>query len=124
PALGHPAFGNFAGGLSFLSPATGLLRALDLAVNEYQGGSQDFIGAWDPATGQLRPNFPRQMNDLQFLTGPSVADIDGRPGEELVAGSASLDLAAYNGLGLPVSDRWPKLTGDWTVANPLIGQWG
>lgn len=124
PAVGHPAFGNFAGGVSFLAPSTGVIRALDLAVNEYQAGGQDFISAWDPASGQFRVNFPQQMNDLQFLTGPSVADIDGLPGEELLAASASLDLQAYNGLGAPVSDAWPKLTGDWTVANPLIGSFG
>lgn len=121
PAVGHPAFGRFGGGVTFLAPSTGVIRALDLAVNEYQGLGQDFMGAWNPATGQFRPNFPQQMNDLQFLTGPSVADIDGRPGEELLAGSAYLDLQAYRGDGRPVSDAWPKLTSDWTVANPLIG---
>ncbi len=62
-------------------------------------------------------------NDLQFLTGPSVADIDGQPGEEMVEGSASQDFEAYNGAGTPVSG-WPKLSTDWTVANPLIGTFG
>ena len=40
------------------------------------------------------------MNDLQFLTGPSVGDIDGNgQTEEVVGGSASLDLQAYDGNG-------------------------
>jgi hypothetical protein len=39
-------------------------------------------------------------------------------------GRASLDLEAFDGNGQPVSDRWPRLTGDWTVANPLIGTFG
>ena len=43
------------------------------------------------------------MNDLQFITGPSVADIDGLPGEEIVGGSASLDLFAFNAAGAPAS---------------------
>jgi hypothetical protein len=64
------------------------------------------------------------MNDLQFLTGPSVGDIDGNASnEEIVGGSASLDLQAYDGSGRPVS-RWPKLTSDWTIADPLLGPWG
>jgi hypothetical protein len=64
------------------------------------------------------------MNDLQFLTGPSVGDIDGNPSnEEIVAGSASLDLQAYDGSGGRVG-HWPKLTSDWTIANPLLGSWG
>lgn len=124
PAVGHPAFGDMGDGLSFFAPAAGVLRALDLAVNEYQTGGQDFIGAWNTQTSQFRPNYPQQMNDLQFLTGPSIADVDGLPGEEVVAASASMDLQAYNAAGAPPSTAWPKLTGDWVVANPLIGSWG
>jgi hypothetical protein len=124
PAVGHPAFGNFAGGISFLSPAAGLLRALDVVFPEYQNGSQDFVGAWDASSGQFRPGFPARENDLQFLTGPSVADIDGQAGQELLAGSAYLDLQAYNGQGAPASASWPKLTSGWMVANPLIGSFG
>jgi hypothetical protein len=122
PALGEPAFGDFAGGISFLAPATGLIRALDLALPEYQGG-QDLLGAWDVKSGQFRPGFPSPVNDLQFLTGPSVADIDGKPGEELVGGSSSLDLNALTSTGAAVPG-WPKLTTDWTVANPVIGSFG
>jgi hypothetical protein len=124
PAVGHPAFGNFAGGTSVLMPVTGLLRALDVVFPEYQPNSQDFVGAWDTSTGTFRAGFPARMNDLQFITGPSVADIDGQPGEELLAGSAYLDLQAYNGQGQPASGAWPKLTSGWMVANPLIGSFG
>ena len=124
PAVGHPAFGDFAGGTSFFVPAAGVIRALDLGVNEYQGG-QDFVAAYDPATGQFRPGFPSPVNDLQFLAGPSVADLDGLPGEEVLGGTASLDLYAMNSAGASFDPAgWPKLTGDWTVANPgrrLIG---
>jgi hypothetical protein len=125
PAVGLPAFGDLGGTQpSFVAPVAGLLRALDLVVPDYQVGGQDFTAAWDATTGQMRPGFPAQENDLAFLTGPAVADIDGLPGEEIVAGTASLDLQAFNALGQPVSNAWPKLTGDWTVATPLIGQFG
>jgi hypothetical protein len=122
-AVGHPAFGNFAGGISFLAPTVGIKRALDLAVNEYQGG-QDYLGAWDATTGQFRPNFPGLVNDLQFLSGPSIGDIDGQPGEEMVAGTAHLDLQAYNGSGNDATPNWPKLTSDWTVSNAALGSFG
>ena len=69
-----------AAGVSFLAPAAGLRRALDAAVNEYQQGSQDFVGAWSTRDGRFRPGFPAVVNDLQFLTGPSVADLDGQAG--------------------------------------------
>ena len=48
---------NFAGGVSFLAPTAGLLRSLDVALPEYQGG-QDFLAAWDVSDGQFRPGFP------------------------------------------------------------------
>ena len=120
PALGHPAFGDLGGGPSVLAPVIGLIRALDIAAPEYQGG-QDFLGAWDTLTAQQRPGWPTPVNDLQFLTGPTTADIDGKPGQEVLEGTASLDLQAFNVLGLPASPAWPKLTGDWTVTDPLVG---
>jgi hypothetical protein len=123
PAVGLPAFGDLGGASpSFVAPAAGAVRAADVAVPDYQGG-QDFIGAWDSTLGQFRPGFPATMNDLQFLTGPAVADIDGLPGEEVIEGSASMELAAYSAAGTPVPG-WPKLTGDWTVATPLVGTFG
>jgi hypothetical protein len=124
PAVGHPAFGDFGGGVSFLAPAAGLRRALDAAVNEYQQGSQDFVGAWSTRDGRFRPGFPAVVNDLQFLTGPAVADVDGQAGEEALGGTASQDLYALRADGRPVSAAWPKLTSDWMVANPLIGSFG
>jgi subtilase family protein len=124
PAVGHPAFGNFAGGVSFLAPTAGLRRALDAAVNEYQQGSQDFAGAWSTRDGRFRPGFPAVVNDLQFLTGPSVADLDGQAGEELLGGTASQDLYALRADGRPLSQAWPKLTSDWMVASPLVGSFG
>jgi hypothetical protein len=122
-AVGHPAFANFGGGMSLVAPVAGLIRALDLVANEYQIGGEDYVTAWDPGTGGVRPNWPQRENDLQFLTGPSVADIDGQPGGELLEGSAYLDVQAYTSQGTPVA-KWPKLTSDWMVANPLIGTWG
>lgn len=98
--------------------------ALDAAVNEYQQGSQDFIGAWSTRDGRFRPGFPAVVNDLQFLTGPSVADLDGEPGEELIGGTASQDLYAVRADGRPLSQAWPKLTSDWMVAHPLVGSFG
>ena len=40
-------------------------------------------------------------------------------------GGSSEDLAAFNVAGQPASPlTWPKVSTDWTVANPLIGSWG
>jgi Subtilase family len=121
--VGHPALGRLGGSISFVAPATGLIRALDLSLNEYQGG-QDFMGAWNASSGAVRPGFPSPTNDLQFLTGPSVGDVGGSAGEEVVGGTSSLDLHAFSANGREASSAWPKLTADWTAANPLLGAFG
>jgi hypothetical protein len=123
-AAGSPSFGALTPGASpsIVAPAAGAIRALDLGANEYQGG-QDFSMAWNSETSAPQPGFPAEVNDLSFLTGPSIADIDGVPGEEVVAGTASFDLNAFSAAGTPVAG-WPKLTGDWTIANPTIGSFG
>ena len=123
-AVGYPAFGSFDGTtIDFFTPETGLIRALDVALNEYQGG-QDFIGGFDPATGQELPGYPAEVNDLQFLTGPVVGQITASGGQSVIGGTASLDLAAFTAQGAPASTAWPKLTGDWTVATPTLGSFG
>jgi hypothetical protein len=123
-AVGYPAFGSFDGHtIDFFAPQAGLLRALDQALNEYQGG-QDFIAGWDPATAQPLPGYPAEVNDLQFLTGPVVGQITAAPGQAVIGGTSSLDLAAFNAAGLPASPAWPKLTGDWTIATPTLGSFG
>jgi len=123
-AVGYPAFGSFDGHtIDFFTPEAGLLRAVDLLLNEYQGG-QDFIGGWNPSTAQPLPGFPAEVNDLQFLTGPAVGQITAGSGQDVIGGTASLDLAAFNAQGLAASAAWPKLTGDWTIATPTLGSFG
>ncbi len=122
PALGEPLFARVGGKLAFVSPAVGLMRALDLAAPEYQGG-QDYIAAWDPSSGGFLSGYPTGVDDLQFLTGPIGGDIDGKPGEEVAGGTAYLDLDAFDAGGNPVSG-YPKLTTDWMVATPVLGTWG
>ncbi|MGI8557351.1 MAG: hypothetical protein ACR2ND_03410 [Solirubrobacteraceae bacterium] len=125
PAVGNPALGTLDGStLDVFAPVTGLQRALDVVAPDYQGG-QDFIGAWNATSGQYRLGFPSPVNDLQFLTGQVVGDILGQGAQQqVIGGTASLDLQALNSLGLPASSSWPKLTGDWTVATPLLGSFG
>jgi hemolysin type calcium-binding protein/VCBS repeat protein len=126
PAVGSPAFADIDGtGLNLVAPAAGLIRALDVALPEYQPVGQDFLGVWNVnGLGQIRPGFPQPVNDLQFLTGPSVADIDPSvPGQEILEGTSSMDLNAFTALGAEVPG-WPKMTTDWTIANPTIGSFG
>jgi hypothetical protein len=122
-AVGHPAIGPLADGPGFFAPAAGVLRAADVVLPEYQGG-QDYLAAWSARTGRQEATWPRPVNDLQFLTGPSIADIDpSSEGEEILDATAHNDLQAFTPAGTDVAG-WPKLTGDWSVAVPTIGTWG
>jgi hypothetical protein len=123
PAFGHPAFGKVAGQDAFLAPAAGLQRAIDVVLPDYQGG-KDYLVAWQTLSGRIAPGWPAEMNDLQFLTGPALADVDGVTGDEVLAASANDDLQGFTGAGTDISTSWPKLTGDWTVSVPAIGAFG
>jgi hypothetical protein len=126
PAVGEPAFGTLDGvSTDIFAPAAGLLRSLDIAASDYQKGGQDFIGGWQANTGQFSPGFPAVDNDLSFITGETIGDVTGEaPKQEVIAGTASLDLQAYNGAGAPAGTAWPKLTGGWMVATPTLGSLG
>jgi hypothetical protein len=126
PAVGEPAFGSLDGSTTTLfAPAAGLLRALDIVAPDYQRGSQDFIAAWNPETSQFAPGWPAVDNDLSFITGEVIGDVTGEaPKQEVLAGTASLDLQAYNAVGGAASSAWPKLTGGWMVATPVLGSLG
>ena len=123
-AFGQPAFGELAGGTAFRAPGAGVMRAADVVLPEYQGG-QDYLVAWDlqQPQGTIKQGWPATTNDLQFLTGPSVADISPVPGEEVVEGSAHDDFQGITSVGAK-APGWPKLSGDWAVANPAIGSFG
>jgi len=126
PTVGEPAFGTLDGTTtSMFAPAAGLVRALDVVAPDYQKGGQDFIAGWNANSGQFSPGFPALDNDLSFITGETIGDVTGEaPKQEVLAGTASQDLQAYNGAGAAASSAWPKLTGGWTVATPVLGSLG
>jgi hypothetical protein len=126
PAVGEPSFGTLDGSTTdVFAPIAGLIRALDVVAPDYQKGGQDFTAAWNGNSGQFAAGFPAVNNDLSFITGQVVGDVTGAaPTQEVLAGTASNDLEAYNAEGASASTSWPKLTGDWLVATPILGSLG
>jgi hypothetical protein len=126
PTVGEPAFGTLDGTTTdMFAPTAGLIRALDVIAPDYQKGGQDFTASWNATTGEFAPGFPAVNNDLSFITGQVVGDVTGgAPAQEVVAGTASQDLEAYDAAGAPAGPEWPKLTGDWLVATPVLGSLG
>jgi hypothetical protein len=125
-AVGYPSFGSLDGStITMFDQGAGLIRALDVAVNGEQKGGQDFILGWNPSSGQFATGYPAVVNDLGFLTGETTGDVTGNaPQQEVLGGTASLDVQAFNSAGQPASSAWPKLSGDWMVATPTLGSFG
>ncbi|GAC1442405.1 MAG: hypothetical protein NVSMB55_13040 [Mycobacteriales bacterium] len=132
PAAGGLALTDLAGTgkLQIAAPAVGLGKLVDLILPDDQVLSDNHLAVYDPtrngARGQL-PAFPREVNDLQFLSTPASADVDGSGKESVLVSSAYSDLHAFNSLGqepgLPTLDPtgWPKFTGGWSVVAPAVG---
>ncbi len=125
-AVGEPAFGTLDDRtMMMFDQGAGLLRALDVVVNGEQRGGKDYILGWDAASGQFASGYPAVVNDLGFLTGETIGQITAASGtQDVVGGTASLDVAAYDASGHPASAAWPKLSGDWLVATPTLGPFG
>lgn len=137
PALGGAIFTEIQGAdkLAFAAPAAALGKLLDVVLPDDQLQSDNQLAIWETAgqdqaapRNQL-PSFPREVNDLQFLTTPAAADIDGEGTEEVLEGTAYSDLHAFRAdgdePGLKALDPagWPKFTGGWSVAPPAVGDW-
>ncbi len=95
------------------------LALLALASVEWRDFQQP-VAAWSSAGGGFLPGFPRQLEDMQFLMAPAVADLTGDGHAEAIYGSAGGVLHAWNALGTaPVG--WPKNTGHWILGSPAVG---
>jgi hypothetical protein len=122
-SLGGGVLGRLGGPsspMSFAMGATGLKRLLDVVLPDQQLGAQDFVGAWNGATGTFDPGFPAQMNDLQFFNTPAIADVDGSGLPSVLQGSAVYDLRGYKLGGVPATG-FPKFTGGWITQTPSVG---
>ncbi len=127
PGLGGGVLAPFAGpgnGYHFLAPTAGLGKLIDNNIPAQQIPSENQFGAWQiaSATGEPVNNgfvaaFPRVVNDLQFLTSPSVADINNDGSPEALEGSGVSDLHAFDIDGHEPAG-WPKFTNGWMVATP------
>src|SRR3954447_26647114 len=117
-ALGH--LGGPSSPMSFAMGATGLKRLLDVVLPDQQLGAEDYVGAWNGATGTFDAGFPARMNDLQFFNSPAIADVDGSGLPSVLQGSAMYDLRGYK-LGGVAATGFPKFTGGWITQTPSVG---
>jgi hypothetical protein len=113
------------GAPDYLIGSAGFDYALGLLDDGQRVDHDHLLSAWsgastEPGRMAFLTGFPQVMEDMQFFLNPSVADIDGDGFPEAVNGSAGNVVHAFDHTGQePVG--WPKLTGQWILGSPAIG---
>lgn len=117
----NPAFGDMDGdGVpDYLIGGDGALYFIALA-GRTKADYQHVLAAYSGATGEMLPGFPRQIEDVQFLSAPAVADTSGDGSPEAIFGSGGYLLHAWDKDGVE-PEGWPKYTGHWILGSPAVG---
>ena len=96
--VSQPAFGDLNNDdvPDLVMGGASTIYLLSLAGNYYIDYQQPVM-AWDGVDGTLLPGFPQQIEDIQFLMSPAVADVTGDGMAEVIYGSAGYVLHAWDG---------------------------
>ena len=109
------------GNLTYAQPGTG---GASLAAALLFSGSgfaiKNYVTDFDAATGASMPGFAQQIQGLDFLGSPIVADVSGDGQPDLVVGADSSALMAYQAGGA-MPGGFPKFTSGWAVWAPSSG---
>src|SRR5690606_34633039 len=87
------------------------------------GEREDFdhqITAWNSTDGKAVIGFPQVVDDWQFISSPTSADIDGDGNVEVLVGTGGYRVFGFDFEGNQPAN-WPKFTGGWIIASPTIG---
>ncbi len=117
----HPSFGDMDGdGVpDALIGGSSPLWLASLASSGWMDAHHP-VAAWSGADGGFLPGWPRQVEDLQFLMAPAIADISGDGLAEAIYASGGQLVHAWDAQGLQ-PDGWPKATGQWIMGSPAVG---
>ncbi len=122
PLINSSSFGDLNGdGVpDLVSGGVGAGYALGMLQDGKRVAFDHGVGAWDGTDGSYLPGWPRVIEDLQFFMNPAIADLnrDGLP--EVISGSGGFMVHAWN-LNGEQPAGWPKLTGQWVLASPAVG---
>jgi len=119
--VNNPSFGDLDGdGLpDLMQGGAGALWIASLAMTQHYE-FQHAVLAWSGVTGEIFEGWPRQIEDIQFLVAPAIADISGDGNTDVIYGSGGFMLYAWDVNG-QVAEGWPKFTGHWILGSPAVG---
>jgi len=79
------------------------------------------ISVWDPTSGDNLSQYTQLLQGLPFFAAPAIADVSGDGVPDIVIGTDSAALHAFDGRsGKPLAG-WPKWTGGWVLSTPAVG---
>jgi hypothetical protein len=116
------AFGKLGGGaLQYAQPQTG---AASIAAALLTAGSgapiKNYLTANDAQSGAPASGFPAEIQGLDFLGAPLIADVSGDGKPDAITGADSSAMHAFDAGGAQVAG-FPKFTTGWTVWAPSTG---
>ncbi len=111
--------------MDYLIGSTGFDYALGLLDDGQRYDHDHLLSAWSGAEAdagrmEFLPGFPQIMEDLQFFLNPGVADLNNDGFPEAINGSAGNVVHAFDLQG-DEPTGWPKLTGQWILGSPAVG---
>ncbi len=119
-ALGsNGAFGRLSedGPLAFFSGLVDTQFALATQAPAQRIPYQHIVGGWDAESGSYLSGFPAPVEQLQILTAPAIADVDGDGSAEVIAGTSGLYLHAIKEDGSE-PDGWAEEHGRLDLCGP------
>ncbi|HUO06452.1 MAG TPA: FG-GAP-like repeat-containing protein [Candidatus Binataceae bacterium] len=79
------------------------------------------LTAFDAITGENLPQYTQDLQGLPFLSAPALADITGDGIPDIILGTDSSAVFAFDGVTGQQIPGWPLWTGGWTAATPAVG---
>jgi FG-GAP-like repeat/Subtilase family len=115
------AFGKLGGNLVYAQPQTGSASIAASLVAAGSGfGIKNYLTANDAKSGAPVQGFPAEIQGLNFLGAPLIADVSGDGQPDAITGADSSAMHAFDASGAQV-DGFPKFTTGWTVWAPSTG---
>jgi hypothetical protein len=115
------AFGKLGDTLVYSEPETGGASIAAALVTAGSGAPiKNYLTANDAQSGSPVSGFPAEMQGLNFLGAPVIADVSGDGKPDVVTGADSSAMHAFDSAGATV-EGFPKFTTGWTVWAPSTG---
>jgi hypothetical protein len=118
------AFGKFlpGGRLGYAQPGSGGASIVAALLTPGSGFAiRSTMRGHDAQSGAQAPGFPANLQGLDFLGAPTIADVSGDGQPDIVEGGDSSAMHSFDGLTGEQTAGFPKFTTGWELFGPATG---